>query len=219
MRKAVCILLMLLMTVWAAGSAAADAPQGMRVVNCSEWVSLRERPDRSSTRLARVPLGEVVINCAPSAGGFVACEYAGQRGYILAAYLEPVASPPVQETSGLPVLGAFSSETEADYRFDASLEEPAAGILYTAGEDVTLFQVLSLDTELTDDGTGKYHVRVLCTVPEMEKGTTVLVRVSFIGDLPENGIAYMDRNGDRHVCAVEMSGEDGSLRMWEIQAE
>ena len=58
-----------------------------RVVNCEEWVSLRAAPDTSAQRLAEVPLGAEVTDCALAENGFVACAYAGQAGYILGDYL------------------------------------------------------------------------------------------------------------------------------------
>ena len=62
----------------------------MTVVNCEEWVSLRERPDKSSARLAKVPLYETVTDCERAENGFVRCDYQGLAGYILEEYLEPV---------------------------------------------------------------------------------------------------------------------------------
>lgn len=62
----------------------------MVVANCNEWVSLRAQPSKSSDRVAEVPLGAVVTNCSVAANGFIACDYAGQSGYILAEYLEPL---------------------------------------------------------------------------------------------------------------------------------
>ncbi len=63
----------------------------MRVANCKEYVSLREKRSASSKRLAKVPLGALVL-AYPGAGdenGFIACTYHGQEGFILAEYLEP----------------------------------------------------------------------------------------------------------------------------------
>lgn len=73
----------------------------MRIVNCSDYVSLRERPDKTSTVLAKVPLNAIVLYCSNNfktyaAGNykkqvqkFIRCEYEGQEGYILKQYLEP----------------------------------------------------------------------------------------------------------------------------------
>ena len=63
----------------------------MRVVNCSNYVSLREKPSKSSARLAKVPLGALVL-AFPEAGeenGFITCIYRDEYGFILSEYLEP----------------------------------------------------------------------------------------------------------------------------------
>ena len=57
------------------------------VVKVEEWVSLREQPDTSSKRLAKVPLGAVVTQCMSWNGNFVCCTYKGQTGYIATQYL------------------------------------------------------------------------------------------------------------------------------------
>ncbi len=62
-----------------------------RVVRCKSFVSLREKRAASSRRLAKVPLGALVL-AFPEEGeenGFIACVYQGKRGYILSEYLQP----------------------------------------------------------------------------------------------------------------------------------
>ena len=64
----------------------------MKVVNCAEYVSLREERSPNAPRLARVPLGALVL-AFPEAGnenGFILCSYQDEYGYILAEYLQPV---------------------------------------------------------------------------------------------------------------------------------
>ena len=64
----------------------------MRVVNCISYVSLRAKRSKNSARLAKVPLGALVL-AFPEAGdgnGFTWCVYQDKYGYILAEYLEPV---------------------------------------------------------------------------------------------------------------------------------
>ena len=63
MKKAVCALLCLSILMLSLPALGADITDVMRVVNCQEWVSLREAPDTSSTRLAKVYLGEFVTFC------------------------------------------------------------------------------------------------------------------------------------------------------------
>ena len=62
----------------------------MEVVNCQEWVSLRELPDTTSACLIEVPLGALVENCRTETKAFHSGEYGGIRGYILAQYLEAI---------------------------------------------------------------------------------------------------------------------------------
>ena len=64
----------------------------MRVVNCRNFVSLRSKPSVSSGRLAKVPLGALVLALpeAQEKDGFVWCTYHDVYGYILSGYLEPV---------------------------------------------------------------------------------------------------------------------------------
>jgi len=46
----------------------------MEIVNCASWTSLRSYPDSTSTRLAKVPLGAVVINCYYQDDRYTYCE-------------------------------------------------------------------------------------------------------------------------------------------------
>ena len=67
----------------------------MRVVNCKEYVSLREKPSTSAKRLIKVPLGAEVLVWLDGGDdsdteGFLYCEYNGLQGYILSEYLEPI---------------------------------------------------------------------------------------------------------------------------------
>ena len=61
----------------------------MEVVNCNEWVSLREQPDTTAKRLVKVSLGAIVSNCEQLNEEWIYVEYDGYSGYILAQYLEP----------------------------------------------------------------------------------------------------------------------------------
>ncbi|MBR6185363.1 MAG: hypothetical protein IKQ41_03785 [Clostridia bacterium] len=72
----------------------------MRVVNCKEYVSLRAERSKSSKRVAKVPLGALVL-AYPEYGqknGFIYCVYEDREGYILSEYLEPVQQNGAQET-------------------------------------------------------------------------------------------------------------------------
>ena len=61
-----------------------------RIVNCRDYVSLRAKRSTGSARLAKVPLGAMVMAFPEFGGenGFTLCEYQGKTGYILTEYLE-----------------------------------------------------------------------------------------------------------------------------------
>ena len=58
----------------------------MTVVNCENWVTLRESPSTSAAVVTRVPLGENVDAYACN-DRFTECYYNGMHGYILTSYL------------------------------------------------------------------------------------------------------------------------------------
>ena len=84
-------LFLLLCMVLAAMPVMADSEYigNMEVVNCSEWVSLREEPSTRSERLVKVSLGAIVSNCQQVNDAWIYAEYDGYSGYILTEYLEP----------------------------------------------------------------------------------------------------------------------------------
>jgi len=90
MMKKTITILMICLALCAPARAQENDPVWMKVVNCEEWVSLREKPDASSECLVEVPLGALVENCAPKTKTFSYAEYQGLSGYILTQYLEPV---------------------------------------------------------------------------------------------------------------------------------
>jgi len=59
----------------------------LRIINCTDWVSLRSGPSRSSPRIMTVPLG-ASVRAYYYNSEFVECYYNGYRGYILSTYLE-----------------------------------------------------------------------------------------------------------------------------------
>ena len=95
----------------------------MVVVNCEEWVSLRELPSTSTKRLIKVPLGAVVDNCQQFGDEWVYAEYDGRGGYILAQYLQPFVEEPLTFSAmminivpdGAPFYATIDSSEPIDY--------------------------------------------------------------------------------------------------------
>ena len=93
MKRIFCLLLMLLM---AAASAFATEEEWTfensfyrwTVVNCDEWISLREHPSVSADVLKQIPLGAEVIWHDGASDGFVVVEYEGVTGFALHGYLQ-----------------------------------------------------------------------------------------------------------------------------------
>ena len=52
---------------------------------------------------------------------------------------------------------------------------------------------------------------------DFEAQQTADVTLVFIGDLPNNGIVYTDEAGIPHAFALDISGEDGRLILWELE--
>lgn len=90
MKRFIALFLLLCMML-AAFPATADMDYlgDMEVVNCEEWVSLRELPSTSAKRLMKVYLGAVVNNCQQFGDEWIYAEYDGRGGYILVKYLQP----------------------------------------------------------------------------------------------------------------------------------
>lgn len=73
----------------------------MRVMYAKEWISLREEPHKTSARLAKIPVGDIVYSCVDiNDDKFYKCEYQGQTGYVLKGYLRraPEFEPPVSSS-------------------------------------------------------------------------------------------------------------------------
>ncbi len=113
----------------------------MRVVNCREWVSLREKPDQKSMRLMTVPLGERVFQCEPADNDFVYCRYMGVYGYILRKYLKPdnTDQQADEESNGLMTLRDLTSGGRL--MLDWNEYNVRVVARYDAGEDSELLRI------------------------------------------------------------------------------
>ena len=75
MKRFVALILLLCMVCTAIPALADTGYIGsMEVVNCSEWVSLREAPSVSARRLVKVSLGAIVNNCKPFSDNWIYAE-------------------------------------------------------------------------------------------------------------------------------------------------
>ncbi len=87
-----CTLALLLALGGLTALAETDAGIGskLRVVNCEEYITLREEPDTSAAALARIPLKGEAVSLGDRSNGFVRVGWKGQSGWALEKYLRDV---------------------------------------------------------------------------------------------------------------------------------
>lgn len=73
------------------------------VVNCSEYITLRQSPSTAAAALRQIPLGSAVSFVGNAADGFYQVIYNGTTGYALAQYLSASQSSGTPQANAAPV--------------------------------------------------------------------------------------------------------------------
>ncbi|MBR5109555.1 MAG: hypothetical protein IK099_05110 [Clostridia bacterium] len=108
----------------------------------------------------------------------------------------------------LPAVRAdWGEENEDAISVTVSDDEYAVWILFTARRPVSDFQVLALDF----NDNYELEAKAAASLGTLKPDRPVRVSLSFYGDIPNNGISFVDEDGAFCRYAVEMSGLDGSL--------
>ena len=126
-------------------------------------------------------------------------EAAEGNAHFFQRVLDSVSFPPA-----CPIRAEWGEE-EAD-------EDGRAQVILTAQEAVEDVVLVRLDWEDFEPAWEETE-----SLGSLDAGESAAVTLEFIGDMPDNGILYTDEAGDVHVFALEISGEDGSLVLWEIE--
>ena len=88
-------------------------------------------------------------------------------------------------------------------------------VVMTAHSPVTDFRLLALTLEDIDEGGNPlFSTETVYARDELLPEETVWRKLTFFGDIPNNGISYIDENGVERRYAIDISGEDGSLVLW-----
>lgn len=112
--------------------------------------------------------------------------------------------------------GSLPPEGQYD-TFDAESGEMQTQIVLSTDAVVRDFKVLALtDGDMGDDGKMHFTVKELKTYDRLTPDRPLVVKTVFYGLIPNNGISYVDETGATRTFAVDMSGEDGSLYLWEF---
>ena len=94
----------------------------------------------------------------------------------------------------------------------------AMSIMFTANNPVSDFKIVSLQYEdVKEDGTPIFLTEDVYTYGELIPEKFLLVKLSFPGDMPNYGISYKDSSGTEKHYALQQSGKDGSLVMFEFE--
>jgi len=101
--------------------------------------------------------------------------------------------------------------------FVASESEYSMGVVFTVDRPVRDFAFLALEIkEMTPDGKAYFNTKELYKAEWLNPERPLLVKLVFIGDIPNNGISYTDRSGNKRTFALYPSGIDGTLLFTEI---
>ena len=114
------------------------------------------------------------------------------------------------EEMDLSTLGAYDeiSVTGSDY---------STKVVFTAKETVKDFKILALTyRDVDESGNIIFDVEEMETRRELTPERPLVVEVAFFGSIPNNGISYVDVDGTTKRFALDMSGMDGSVYLWEF---
>ena len=134
--------------------------------------------------------------------------------------------PPLPDPDAKPIpaqLTADWTEDAVSDTWDTAPEAPgdgAAAVTFTSDSTVKNFEILSLTTDLAEDGTPSYTLGdPLYAVRELPQNTPITASLVFMGILPDLAVRYQDTDGAERCLTLTVSGEDGSLLLTDITAE
>ena len=117
------------------------------------------------------------------------------------------------------VRAQWAKDALADYAahdsFVAGQGEYAVKVLFASSHAVRDFKVLALTPQTKGNGL-TFSARELHTQATLSPERPLVVTMVFFGDLPNNGISYVDASGKVRKFALGQSGNDGSLYLDEF---
>ena len=95
--------------------------------------------------------------------------------------------------------------------FVAGQGESYAGVVFSVKKPIKNFKVLSLHFKEFKDNKPVFLFHELYTKDVFRPDRKLLVKFTFFGSIPNNGISYTDSTGKTRYYTVDASGKDGSL--------
>lgn len=110
----------------------------------------------------------------------------------------------------------YEAEAKGKYQsyevFTADNGEPQVGIYFAPKEPLKNFRVLGLTFKDADDnGQVYFDEKEIWRAAELSSAKPLLVRLTFIGSIPNYGISFEDAAGKIRKFTISESGMDGSL--------
>ena len=100
----------------------------------------------------------------------------------------------------------------------ADAENQQIRLVLTTDAVITNVKVLGLEIKEVDN-TGKpfFSEAVLYTQGKLTPKRPLVLNLTFLGDIPNYGVSYIEENGSVKRYAIGQSGEDGSLLLTEYR--
>lgn len=120
------------------------------------------------------------------------------------------------------VSAAFAPEDLSvlgDYQeIKASTSDPVVKVAITTKGKVSDFKVLGLEfMNADDDGNITFRENAVYRVGDVTCDKSVVISLSLIGTIPNNGISFKDANGNLKKYTISESGMDGSIILSEFK--
>lgn len=198
------------------------SPDGTRLV-CEDLYFTQEKPDApGETGLYRNRTGS--MEPAESEELSIPEEQFRQLETALESRVQEIALIPFSQytpgprESDAPVQARWAEDLPAAYDVYRASEDARAGVLFSAASPVKDFRLLALSLlDADSDGRPVFRSEDVHCQDVLTPERPLVAYLDFFGDLPNNGISFVDEQGGARCFAVSISGRDGSLQLIEFR--
>lgn len=123
------------------------------------------------------------------------------------------------EKMGLTVTWAEDSQSSiSDYdEVNLAQGDIFIGVLFNASKDISNFKILNLEfKDCDDEGKITFNVTVAEDYGTLKKEFPLVVDITMVGEIPNNGFSFTDANGHERIFSIGESGKDGSIYIEEV---
>lgn len=107
--------------------------------------------------------------------------------------------------------------TKYDEYTSENATEPIASVMFVSKDMLTKFKFLDITFEdIDENGNVQYSVIEQSTFAVLAPDRPLVVNMTMVGTIPNNGISFVDIHGNTRYFAISESGEDGSVFLQEF---